>query len=761
VSLTAFLALFQARARDPASASDAYALTTCDPASPLAALDRRPPHAAFHAALRSASPTHAPTLGAALRAAADLVALWRGASGADTYGAGFSAAAAAPSLVVVLAGPTPPADIPPGGRLPPAAPVPGGELTASPYRWDSRAFGARVGLAGVSPPGASAADDAAPVDGASDAVAAACEATGGGMVVARSLRGLLAWAEATAARAARAPCLVASLTRAAAPAAAPPAHPARTLVFRGGGTPLWPMPDGAVPGERGALPPRAAHPLLLLSDGPAPPTATTPAVPPNFPVDAYDVEGLPPPLLASLCAAAAAGAGTLAAAAAPPGALPTGWPVHVRNAVGDGGLGDPCGLLCVAGVGAGAAAAPTTARLVMLPHNYPMLFRLLTSLAALPAGARLAPPPGWRAEFGRYLAAVPPASFPPLRAALARVGLPSHLVPEPRDGGLPPGAAAGVRRAGAACRGGLDRVDAALAAHAARAAAPAAGVGGDPGALAPGALVPQLACLSRALRSALDGRPPPARAADAARGGRFARPVAAMGDYAAAAAARPPPLRDPTGGDDAASRAGGAFGNPYARVGRSSARGAPGASPPASLAVDEAAGEAALLLAFGGQRGGGGAPPAPRVPPVRAPVTPRAVAVAPAVAAPAPPPPPPAGAPRAGDAAAADAAWAAMLQSRKGAPAQPRPRAKAARLRRGHPRRAPDAAARGALVDALLAFDAAVAGDADAGATLISSLAAPGFAGDGAAWGAALAARAAADGAPAALVAALAGGGGG
>jgi len=50
---------------------------------------------------------------------------------------------------------------------------------------------------------------------------------------------------------------------------------------------------------------------------------------------------------------------------------------------------------------------------------------------------------------------------------------------------------------------------------------------------------------------------------------------------------------------------------------------------------------------------------------------------------------------------------------------------------------------------------------ADAGATLISSLAAPGFAGDGAAWGAALAARAAADGAPAALVAALAGGGGG
>ena len=89
------------------------------------------------------------------------------------------------------------------------------------------------------------------------------------------------------------------------------------------------------------------------------------------------------------------------------------------------------------------------------PYNYPMLFRLLDALAAYPGGARLAPPPAWRAELTRYLRAAPaPAVAAPLRAALARVGLPVHLVPELRDGGLPPNVGSFLRRVQAGARGG-------------------------------------------------------------------------------------------------------------------------------------------------------------------------------------------------------------------------------------------------------------------------------------------------------------------
>lgn len=95
--------LFQARARDPTSSTDAYALVTCDPAAPLVAFDRGPhPHAAFHAALRSAVPCACTSLGGALRAAFDAAALWRAASGADTYGAGYTPAASAPVTIVLL-----------------------------------------------------------------------------------------------------------------------------------------------------------------------------------------------------------------------------------------------------------------------------------------------------------------------------------------------------------------------------------------------------------------------------------------------------------------------------------------------------------------------------------------------------------------------------------------------------------------------------------------------------------------------------------
>ena len=323
--------------------------------------------------------------------------------------------------------------------------------------------------------------------------------------------------------------------------------------------PLWPVPEAfsaaALP-LNAPLPPRAAFPTLKYfepksSNALNPGTAAWPTPPPGFPLDTYEVEGgggggggspLPARVVAGLKAAAAASA---AASAVPQQQQQqqqqqqlqqplAGWPVYVANSLGDGGgLGDACGLLHVSPPSATPAAAaaanidesplsssPTTkVFLTLLPYNYPMLFRLLDALAAYPGGARLAPPPAWRAEFARYLRAAPaPAVAAPLRAALARLGLPVHLVPELRDGGLPPNVGAFLRRVQAGARGEVERAEAnasaAAAAAAALAAASSASAAGgttpvpritvDPSAVpGPGALLSQLASLARGASSAI------------------------------------------------------------------------------------------------------------------------------------------------------------------------------------------------------------------------------------------------------------------
>ena len=419
-----------------------------------------------------------------------------------------------------------------------------------------------------------------------------------------------------------------------------------------------------------------------------------------------------------------------------------------------------------------------------------MVFRLLTALAGLPSGARLAPPPVWRADLARCVAAAPPSYRPPLRAALARINLPAHLVPgDPQDGGLPPPLAAALRRAAAGARADVDVVAARCAAAAAASTARPPAVGGDPAAVPPGVLVPQLAAVARALRAAVAaGAPPPTAAVTSAaihhaRGGRYALPVALMGDFTrvgphgvggeggvgatSTAPPPPPPLRDPFAedGGDASLRAGGAFGSPYARSpsARSPRSGgtqpsAPGRPAPATdattlnLLVDEALGEAAALLERGPRRPVARAPGAAAnrlraapPPPQQTPVA--VVAAATATPSPLPQPgsaPPISAAPE--DAAAADAAWAAMLAAPAPPPAA---RRTAKRLRRGCPRPPPDGCGRDALVDALLAYhEAALTGGAEAAAALAATLRAPAFVGDGPVWAAALAARAEEDGVP-------------
>ena len=676
--------LFQARARDPTSSTDAYALVTCDPAAPLVAFDRGPhPHAAFHAALRSAVPYACTSLGGALRAAFDAAALWRAASGADTYGAGYTPAASAPVTIVLLTdggalvcppawspadaagggAPPPPAvtagvapalTIPPGG-----AGVPGAELTAQPFRWDVRLYALELGLAGLGWPEEAAAGGggdgstlpppspflqaaaaATTLDPASSSLAAVAAATGGAAARAPSLRACLEWAERAAARPAG---LVVGLEvggpGAAVSAQAPlhppgqplsltPRHPSCPLggaAGAGGGgpgaaLPLWPIPEAFRPdaeagggGGGGAaplLPPRPAQPTLTAvppPPGAGPPragSAAAPLIPPGFPVDTYDVDPPGPepwPLAADLAALAAGGVAAAAAtgpnagadggASSPPAPPLIGWPVYARGSLGDGpggALGDPIGLLHAAAPPAGAAgpASPPGpgVALTLLPWNFPHLFRLLASLAGLPAGARLAPHPAWRDEFGRYLAGAPPAYGPPLKAALVRAGLPGHLVPDPPppDGGhhrrghwasseaggvggvgannpaaaaaaaavtaagLPPATATALRRIGAAARRELDRVVAACGA-----AAPWPGNGGsgetqtfrpsitlDPTVVPRSSLLPQLCALAMGVRSVAT-RGAAAAVRERGAGAAAAAAAAAAATLAAAAVAAP------------------------------------------------------------------------------------------------------------------------------------------------------------------------------------------------------------------------------
>ena len=804
-SLTLDPPLPQVRALDPASATDTYALTTCDAACALAAFDRSPPATpgapppAFAAALRAAHPARATAVGTALRAAFDTVALVRAAAGADTYGAGFTPAAAVPAVVALVTDGGAPSDVPPscdgGGplALPPGAPVPGGDLTRQPYRWDTRLFTVSARLPGVSvaagPPDAGVED----AGGGPDAVAALALATGGAASRVSSLRGLLAWADGLAAAIAGTPPLMVGLevVEGGGGGGGTLHVPAVGLRFRGSTTPprpstdpLWPLPDAVAPGERGALPPRDAHPLLtVLVEG----GAVTVAAPPGFPVDVYEVaRGVPPALATRLATAAAA-----ATAHDAPSTTITGWPVHVRSA--DGGLGDACALLHPAPPLPHTTTAPLL-RLTVLPYNFGMVFRLLTALTGLPSGARLAPPPAWRADLARCVAAAPPSYRAPLRAALARINLPAHLVPaDPHDGGLPPSLATALRRAAAGARADVDAVAARCAAAAAAFTARPPAVGGDPAAVPPGVLIPQLAAVARALRAAVvaGAPPPPATTTSAAvhhaRGGRYALPVALMGDFTrvgphgvggeegvhgtSTAPPPPPPLRDPFAedGGDASLRAGGAFGNPYARSpsvrsprGGGTQPSSPGRpAPPATdaatlnLLVDEALGEAATLLERGPRRPVARAPAAAANRLRAAPPPPQPPPVATVAAATPLPPPQPGAAPppisaAPEDAAAADAAWAAMLAARGGAPAPPpAARRTAKRLRRGCPRPPPDGCGRDALVDALLAYhEAALTGGAEAAAALAATLRAPAFVGDGPVWAAALAARAEEDGVP-------------
>ena len=98
------------------------------------------------------------------------------------------------------------------------------------------------------------------------------------------------------------------------------------------------------------------------------------------------------------------------------------WLLYVRNSIGDGQLGQPFGYIAL---GRGGSA-----RVVLLPYNFPTLTNLMRALSAMGPGLKLQPPPAWRMQLESYLGSVPRYYLAPLRVALRKMGLAPHAMPE-------------------------------------------------------------------------------------------------------------------------------------------------------------------------------------------------------------------------------------------------------------------------------------------------------------------------------------------
>ncbi|KAK9838522.1 hypothetical protein WJX81_005008 [Elliptochloris bilobata] len=659
------------RQRDPANRGDTYALVTCEEGSAAMKAFDRHPWAGFLAALKGAAALDLTRLGPALKRALDALHLHRLAGGTDAWGVGYQPASLEPTALLLLSDGTELTShegVDQALQLP-TGPMLGSELVAAPYRWDQRLFAALLRMPALDAAGApayalgsSAAAAAAEVPAADSSVAALCEKTGGRCYSVGSLRALLACMEGLAQR--LAPALVASFLALPCPdapqlAQLPDATVAacqhKVLAVRQANLAgFWPIPEAfrLDPGLT-VLPPRAAQPRLAFL-----PQAVEPGVPANFPVDVLEVE--PSPINGFMLGALRGGL---------PEAL--AWPVCTAPTGGaalDGGgaAREPFGFLRLSRGGAAV-------NLHLLPFNYPVLFRLLDQLAAMPLSARMAPPPLWRSELERYLGSIPPYYCAPLKMAFKRLGLPAHLAPDVRDGGLGFALTAFLRRLQHQAKQEVDCMHAAIAATL-EADAPGLGAGSAAslrtprgaasmndlaeGAAGVAELLQQDAALAARLFAAAGRRPRDAvrQAAASAKvdTARFSVPVARMGDYLEAAA-RYAPLRDPSLDDDERARLNrNAFGNPFLR----DKRAASGAN---AGPVDEAADEArALDQGFAGgspgllprrtrHRGSRGAL--------------RASTAGPHAGAPAAPPAPiPAPQADENDAALLDARWAEMLR---------------------------------------------------------------------------------------------------
>ncbi|CAL8107237.1 unnamed protein product [Orchesella dallaii] len=372
--------------------------------------------ATFMSELKNLQANGLTTLGQALKNTFDTLNVNRMQHGIDTYGQGRSPFYLEPSIIVAITD---------GGQLSSNSGVqeelkmqgssPGHELTREPFRWDQRLFGLVLRMNGQ-PSGERETglvpSDLSPID-------VMCEVTGGRSYCITTHRMLHQCIDSLVQKVQAGvvihfekygpdpPSLAIDGVKIEEPElelieekngiSKPSWHISRKMIyvprtnqkgFVGG---FWPIPESFWPEPAlPALPARAAHPNIKFTCHSADPLVIE-----NFPFDKYELE--PSPLTQYILARK----------------QPTVcWQVFVTGSTKNITTGHPFGYLK-------ASTNLTCVNLFVMPYNYPLLLPLLDDLFRI---HRLKPTNDWKAQFGMYLANMPPYYAGPLKRALLRMG---------------------------------------------------------------------------------------------------------------------------------------------------------------------------------------------------------------------------------------------------------------------------------------------------------------------------------------------------
>ena len=385
--------------------------------------------------------------GVGLGRALELSAAMKLRSGSDNFGRGWWPGAAEPSLILLLTDGSGEWDVRAGGLNLPS--LPASDLFRDPVRWDQRVCMVHIpaeadprGPRGREPlrgpyltempfPSSEYARDAhylgqcRPPPVAAGPLGTLCAETGGRLFQARTMKGVQQAVEMCFHSA---PGVAVDFEALPAGAAEPDAAAAaralrgRPRTYRlflrrepGGGSAVggtWPIPEAFWPEGPAEQAFRQARPVVSWVEQDV--NLASLVLPGNGQVlseDIFEVDG-PPAFKAAIQDAFKRAEKKQSLC----------WLLYVRNSIGDGQLGQPFGYIAL---GRGGSA-----RVVLLPYNFPTLTNLMRVLSAMGPGLKLQPPPAWRMQLESFLGSVPRYYLAPLRVALRKMGLAPHAIPE-------------------------------------------------------------------------------------------------------------------------------------------------------------------------------------------------------------------------------------------------------------------------------------------------------------------------------------------
>ena len=399
--------------------------------------------------------------GAGLGRALELATALRLRSGADNFGRGWRPGALEPSLILILAdgsddgaagpsgGPSAPSkragEAPDDFRLPP---LPAADLFRGGVRWDQRICLLHIhaeadprAARGLEPRGPPLVDLA---PAAAGPLGALCAETGGRVLQARTMKGVLQGVDACFQSAVPAgavdfeslPAGAAEPDVAMARQVLSPPKAYRLFLMKRGGLangPSWPIPEAFWPEGPAELAFRPARPAVVWVEQDVDISQMTLPSGLGFPAESFEVDAPPPFKLAvseafqRLDRKLLQQAGGVDAQPSPQRKAGISWLLYVRNSLGDGQLGQPFGYIALSRGG--------RARVHLLPYNFPVLTNLVRALHAMGPGHKLNPPPAWRVQFEAYLGSIPRYYHAQLRMALRKQGMAQHAIPEPGSPG--------------------------------------------------------------------------------------------------------------------------------------------------------------------------------------------------------------------------------------------------------------------------------------------------------------------------------------